>query len=115
MRENPRSSLLLLPPLAPANESRRGAVLALLVAELVDAARDRSRENRVIWSRCPDLNRGPTVYETVALPLSYIGEVDTLVRTATGRYAVLGETSQVPPAFAVRNREHFGTSPSRTR
>src|SRR5690349_12948284 len=28
---------------------------------------------RVILSRCPDLNRGPTVYETVALPLSYIG------------------------------------------
>ena len=27
------------------------------------------------WSRCPGLNRGPTVYETVALPLSYSGKV----------------------------------------
>ena len=26
------------------------------------------------WSRWPGLNRRPTVYETVALPLSYIGE-----------------------------------------
>jgi hypothetical protein len=25
------------------------------------------------WSRHPDLNRGPTVYKTVALPLSYAG------------------------------------------
>src|SRR3954449_10199561 len=30
---------------------------------------------RTIWSRCPGLNRGPTVYETVALPLSYSGVV----------------------------------------
>jgi hypothetical protein len=28
-----------------------------------------------VWSRWPGLNRRPTVYETVALPLSYIGEV----------------------------------------
>ena len=27
----------------------------------------------IFSSRCPGLNRGPTVYETVALPLSYIG------------------------------------------
>ena len=26
------------------------------------------------WSRCAGLNRGPAVYETAALPLSYIGE-----------------------------------------
>ena len=26
-----------------------------------------------IWSQWPGLNRRPTVYETVALPLSYIG------------------------------------------
>src|ERR1700749_4914263 len=25
------------------------------------------------WSRHPDLNRGPTVYKTVALPMSYAG------------------------------------------
>ena len=25
------------------------------------------------WSRRPDSNRGPTVYKTVALPLSYAG------------------------------------------
>jgi hypothetical protein len=31
-------------------------------------------ENLVISSRCPGLNRGPTVYETVALPLSYSGK-----------------------------------------
>ena len=34
-----------------------------------------STENPTITSRCPGLNRGPTVYETVALPLSYSGEV----------------------------------------
>src|SRR5436853_3289815 len=27
----------------------------------------------ISWSRHPDLNRGPTVYKTVALPLSYAG------------------------------------------
>src|SRR5271168_4828436 len=27
----------------------------------------------ILWSRHPDLNRGPTVYKTVALPLSYAG------------------------------------------
>jgi integrase len=32
-----------------------------------------SAESPVISSRCPGLNRGPTVYETVALPLSYSG------------------------------------------
>jgi hypothetical protein len=40
--------------------------------------------DRKPWSRCSGLNRGPTVYETVALPLSYTGE--SLVTVAT--YAV---------------------------
>ncbi len=26
------------------------------------------------WCRCTDLNRGPIVYETIALPLSYTGD-----------------------------------------
>ena len=34
-----------------------------------------SAENPMFSSRCPGLNRGPTVYETVALPLSYSGKV----------------------------------------
>ena len=29
--------------------------------------------SRSYWSRCSDLNRGPTDYESVALPLSYTG------------------------------------------
>src|SRR5438067_1647404 len=33
------------------------------------------------WSQWPGLNRRPTVYETVALPLSYIG----LLRSLIGR------------------------------
>src|SRR5277367_4539483 len=32
-------------------------------------------DSLVISSRCPGMIRGPTVYETVALPLSYTGEV----------------------------------------
>src|SRR5580765_7636802 len=32
-----------------------------------------SRSNRGKWSRHSDLNRGPAVYETAALPLSYVG------------------------------------------
>jgi hypothetical protein len=28
---------------------------------------------REVWSRHSDLNRGPAVYETAALPLSYVG------------------------------------------
>ena len=30
-------------------------------------------EHLMIWSRWSDLNRRPTLYERVALPLSYIG------------------------------------------
>src|SRR5262249_15652108 len=33
----------------------------------------RSVRSRRLWSRHPDSNRGPTVYKTVALPLSYAG------------------------------------------
>jgi hypothetical protein len=33
-------------------------------------------EQTVHWSQWPGLNRRPTVYETVALPLSYIGLAD---------------------------------------
>ena len=32
-----------------------------------------SRSQREKWSRHSDLNRGPAVYETAALPLSYVG------------------------------------------
>ena len=35
---------------------------------------DRAQDSRMILSRWPGLNRRPTVYETVALPLSYIGD-----------------------------------------
>ena len=43
------------------------------------------RFRAVCWSRWPGLNRRPTVYETVALPLSYIGNGNTssyLLRSA---------------------------------
>ena len=33
-----------------------------------------SRTRNGGWSRHSDLNRGPAVYETAALPLSYVGE-----------------------------------------
>src|SRR4051794_35776807 len=42
------------------------------------------------WSRHSDLNRGPAVYETAALPLSYVG---------AGR---LGGRRTRPPPFAPR-------------
>ena len=35
--------------------------------------RSRSRSRKGGWSRHSDLNRGPAVYETAALPLSYVG------------------------------------------
>jgi hypothetical protein len=31
-----------------------------------------------LWSRHSDLNRGPAVYETAALPLSYVGRADSV-------------------------------------
>jgi hypothetical protein len=37
------------------------------------------------WSQWPGLNRRPTVYETVALPLSYIG-----IRSAHNKLAPAG-------------------------
>jgi hypothetical protein len=37
------------------------------------------------WSQWPGLNRRPTVYETVALPLSYIGMSALKVREAIGQ------------------------------
>ena len=37
-------------------------------------------DSLVISSRCPGMIRGPTVYETVALPLSYTGEVGLVNR-----------------------------------
>ena len=40
--------------------------------------------DRKPWSRCSGLNRGPTVYETVALPLSYTGESEG----PSGTYAI---------------------------
>ena len=36
------------------------------------------------WSRHPDLNRGPTVYKTVALPLSYAGPGSPLIQEGPG-------------------------------
>ena len=38
-------------------------------AKVPNLCRTRGKE----WSQWPGLNRRPTVYETVALPLSYIG------------------------------------------
>jgi hypothetical protein len=43
------------------------------------------RLRAVCWSRWPGLNRRPTVYETVALPLSYIGEVRPVLVPESGR------------------------------
>src|SRR4029078_12021628 len=36
------------------------------------------------WSRHSDLNRGPAVYETAALPLSYVGPARKHSRTRLG-------------------------------
>lgn len=49
-----------------------------------------SAEIPMISSRCPGLNRGPTVYETVALPLSYSGKVG-VTGTRDGRVAQVRE------------------------
>src|SRR5436305_11951972 len=48
------------------------------------------------WSRHPDLNRGPTVYKTVALPLSYAGGSCPRNRTPPGhsRFQEPGESSR---------------------
>src|SRR3954471_18630215 len=43
------------------------------------------------WSRHSDLNRGPAVYETAALPLSYVGPGARLYRQ------FLGESAGVAP------------------
>src|SRR5213075_1843633 len=51
-------------------QSRRAAA-----EEPKSRARSPERSRAVCWSRWPGSNRRPTVYETVALPLSYIGEV----------------------------------------
>jgi hypothetical protein len=51
---------------------RRGPV-ALALGCSATCSDPCSADFRVFSSRCPGLNRGPTVYETVALPLSYSG------------------------------------------
>jgi hypothetical protein len=45
--------------------------LAIESGHLLIAAGRASRPDG--WSRHSDLNRGPAVYETAALPLSYVG------------------------------------------
>src|SRR5215218_87815 len=49
----------------------RGTWLALLMCLGVPGIRRDARGSE--WSRHSDLNRGPAVYETAALPLSYVG------------------------------------------
>src|SRR5438874_10914288 len=51
--------------------------LAIELAILLNLCRKAGRE----WSQWPGLNRRPTVYETVALPLSYIGIQSVGART----------------------------------
>src|SRR5271165_390448 len=51
-------------------------------AEVPNLCRTRGKE----WSQWPGLNRRPTVYETVALPLSYIGFQFFQNEPVTGRF-----------------------------
>ncbi len=66
---------------------------------------DCSFESSAILSRCPDLNRGPTVYETVALP------TELHRRPVWSReFAGGGGAGQGPPDRPRRGRELTGTS-----
>jgi hypothetical protein len=58
----------------PREDSDKKAPLAAAIAVAATRARA-SADSSVLRSRWPGLNRRPTVYETVALPLSYIGRV----------------------------------------
>jgi hypothetical protein len=55
-----------------------------------------------VLSRCSGLNRGPTVYETVALPLSYTGEklerVGTYAIPAPGVNGIRGHAASFRPS-----------------
>ena len=44
----------------------------------LDAGRQGTVSQLGMWSRHSDLNRGPAVYETAALPLSYVGAEGSL-------------------------------------
>ena len=55
------------------NIAAAGPTVAAVAGYTPGYRSDCSFESSANLSRCPDLNRGPTVYETVALPLSYIG------------------------------------------
>ena len=51
------------------------------------------------WSRHSDLNRGPAVYETAALPLSYVGAAASVARAVDSTRRDLGAAPR--PAAAV--------------
>ena len=69
---------------------------------LRDAREGRFHEGE--WSRHSDLNRGPAVYETAALPLSYVGADQSLAaknRAGSARVSgsALVDGSALPPAL----------------
>src|SRR5437870_3270543 len=51
------------------------------------------------WSQWPGLNRRPTVYETVALPLSYIGIQRLAAHCECSRFGQNSERSAVESAL----------------
>src|SRR5690349_3281109 len=54
------------------------------------------------WSQWPGLNRRPTVYETVALPLSYIGV------PIAARPALAKDARRLQTAFLITRRREKG-------
>ena len=68
-----RSFMINSQPLKPPPVKRPAVAANLLY--IVNWRRPKSEEEPMFfeWSQWPGLNRRPTVYETVALPLSYIG------------------------------------------
>src|SRR4051812_39078696 len=54
--------------------TQKAWLLGLVIVTAAPAAlRAQKHYSATTWSQWPGLNRRPTVYETVALPLSYIG------------------------------------------
>jgi hypothetical protein len=57
-----------------------------------------SQERASFWSRRGDSNPGPAVYETAALPLSYVGDARSIPK---GMRQFLGATVPVPAGLGV--------------
>src|SRR5437667_12551606 len=78
-------------------------LLKVPFSRLLSPCSDSSKD----WSQWPGLNRRPTVYETVALPLSYIGIQQEAIQWVTPQACRRGEKLTPSPRTPVCSKACF--------